>query len=243
MEDSIAALVRERIPETDSREEVETMLRGCFQLVPWRRMSAKELKASGWWEGREEVEQLPEVREWVRERHEEKRRKMMEMMKQLQGLFCLGVCGRRGVSRYERKRVESILSKSVEKTTKSDIAALNAFLRQYESENEMRKPLMLLADVQSRLAELNGLELSANGVPMSGNVNSVPVTDYDKTVGKIKSEIYKMKTKIKRLYGEKDNLMEMAKDSRSNEALAVSYVRMAKKKEEQLKTTYGEDNA
>ena len=32
------------------------MLRGCFQLVPWRRMSAKELKASGWWEGREEVE-------------------------------------------------------------------------------------------------------------------------------------------------------------------------------------------
>lgn len=32
------------------------MLRGCFQLVPWRRMSAKELKESGWWEGREEVE-------------------------------------------------------------------------------------------------------------------------------------------------------------------------------------------
>ena len=95
--------------------------------------------------------------------------------------------------------MESILSKSVEKTTKSDIAALNAFLRQYESENEMRKPLMLLADVQSRLAELNGLELSANGVPMSGNVISVPVTDYDKTVGKIKSEIYKMKTKIKRV--------------------------------------------
>ncbi|OAO12113.1 cyclin-dependent kinase [Blastocystis sp. ATCC 50177/Nand II] len=88
MEDSIAVLVRERIPETDSREEVETMLRGCFQLVPWRRMSAKELKESGWWEGREEVEQLPEVGEWVRERHEEKRRKMMEMMKQLQGLFC-----------------------------------------------------------------------------------------------------------------------------------------------------------
>ena len=95
--------------------------------------------------------------------------------------------------------MESILSKSVEKTTKNDIAALNAFLRQYESENEMKKPLMLLADVQSRLAELNGLELSANGVPMSGNVNSVPVTDYDKTVGKIKSEIYKMKTKIKRV--------------------------------------------
>ena len=55
--------------------------------------------------------------------------------------------------------MESILSKSVEKTTKSDIAALNAFLRQYESENEMRKPLMLLADVQSRLAERNGFEL------------------------------------------------------------------------------------
>ena len=32
------------------------MLRGCFQLVPWRRKSAKELKESGWWEGREEVE-------------------------------------------------------------------------------------------------------------------------------------------------------------------------------------------
>ena len=95
--------------------------------------------------------------------------------------------------------MESILSKSVEKTTKSDIAALNAFLRQYESENEMRKPLMLLADVQSRLAELNGLEFPANGVPMSGNVNPIPITDYDKTVGKIKSEIYKMKTKIKRV--------------------------------------------
>ena len=37
---------------------------------------------------------MPEVGEWVRERHEEKRRKMMEMMKQLQGMFCLGVCGR-----------------------------------------------------------------------------------------------------------------------------------------------------
>ena len=32
------------------------MLRGCFQLVPWRRKSARELKESGWWEGREEVE-------------------------------------------------------------------------------------------------------------------------------------------------------------------------------------------
>ena len=30
---------------------------------------------------------MPEVGEWVKEKHEEKRRKMMEMMKQLQGLF------------------------------------------------------------------------------------------------------------------------------------------------------------
>ena len=58
LEDSIDALVRERIPEggVDSREEVEMILRGCFQLVPWKRKSAKELKKSGWWEGREKVE-------------------------------------------------------------------------------------------------------------------------------------------------------------------------------------------
>ena len=30
---------------------------------------------------------MPEVGEWVKEKHEEKRRKMMEMTKQLQGLF------------------------------------------------------------------------------------------------------------------------------------------------------------
>lgn len=35
---------------------------------------------------------MPEVGEWVREKHEEKRKKMMEMMKQLQGMFCLCVC-------------------------------------------------------------------------------------------------------------------------------------------------------
>ena len=52
MEDSIAALVRERIPEGEAcdREEVEAILRGCFQLVPWKRKSAKELKASRVWE-------------------------------------------------------------------------------------------------------------------------------------------------------------------------------------------------
>lgn len=58
MEDSIAALVRERIPEGEAcdREEVEAILRGCFQLVPWKRKSAKELKASRVWEGREKVD-------------------------------------------------------------------------------------------------------------------------------------------------------------------------------------------
>lgn len=95
--------------------------------------------------------------------------------------------------------MESILSKSVEATTKSDIIALKAFLKQYDNDNEMKKPLMLLADVQDRLAELNGLELSLNGVPVDKNVNSVPITDYDRTVGKMKSEIYKLKTKIKRV--------------------------------------------
>lgn len=55
---------------------------------------------------------MPEVGEWVRERHEEKRRKMMEMMKQLQGLFCLGVCGRRVGSNGEENDTLSDCSRS-----------------------------------------------------------------------------------------------------------------------------------
>ena len=48
----------------------------------------------------------------MRERHEEKRRKMMEMMKQLQGLFCLGVCGRRVGSNGEENDTLSVCSRS-----------------------------------------------------------------------------------------------------------------------------------
>ena len=48
----------------------------------------------------------------MRERHEEKRRKMMEMMKQLQGLFCLRVCGRHVESNNEKRDTLSDCSRS-----------------------------------------------------------------------------------------------------------------------------------
>ena len=91
------------------------------------------------------------------------------------------------------------MSKSVENTTEKDIIALKAFVKQHQNDSEAKKPLLLLNDVHERLMELNGLELTANVVGAVNGASRVAITDYDVTVAKLKSEIHKLNTKIKRV--------------------------------------------
>ena len=46
---------------------------------------------------------------------------------------------------------------------------------------------------------MNGLELTANIAGTANGANKVEITDFDITVAKLKSEIHKMNTKIKRV--------------------------------------------
>ena len=91
------------------------------------------------------------------------------------------------------------MSKSVENTTEKDIIALRAFVKQHENDIEAKKPLLLLNDIHERLMELNGLELTTNVAGAANGANKVEITDFDITVAKLKSEIHKMNTKIKRV--------------------------------------------
>ena len=91
------------------------------------------------------------------------------------------------------------MSKSVENTTEKDIVALRAFVKQHENDSEAKKPLLLLSDIHVRLMVLNGLELTANIAGTANGANKVEITDFDITVAKLKSEIHKMNTKIKRV--------------------------------------------
>ena len=91
------------------------------------------------------------------------------------------------------------MSKSVENTTEKDIVALRAFVKQHENDSEAKKPLLLLSDIHERLMELNGLDLTANIAGTANGANKVEITDFEITVAKLKSEIHKMNTKIKRV--------------------------------------------